>query len=64
MNFLEKAKAQLEYMRRINTQVKNNITAMPEGSLVHKFAKGHTYYYEAIMESSLVCRTIPGFASF
>ena len=45
MNFLEKAKAQLEYMRRINTQVKNNITAMPEGSLVHKFAKGHTYYY-------------------
>ena len=45
MDFLEKAKAQIEYMRRINIQVKNNITAMPEGSLVHKFAKGHTYYY-------------------
>lgn len=45
MDFLEKAKAQIEYMRRINVQVKNSITAMPEGSLVHKFAKGHTYFY-------------------
>lgn len=45
MNFLEKAKTQLEYMRRINAQVKSNISVMPEGSLVHKFAKGHTYYY-------------------
>ena len=45
MNFLEKAKTQLEYMRRINAQVKSDISVMPEGSLVHKFAKGHTYYY-------------------
>ena len=45
MNFLEKAKTQLEYMRRINAQVKSDIAVMPEGSLVHKFAKGHTYYY-------------------
>ena len=45
MNFLEKAKAQLDYIRRLYSQAKSDISVMPEGSLIQKKAKGHTYFY-------------------
>lgn len=45
MNFLEKTNTQLEYLKRIRTQMKEEMAVMPEGNLAQKNVREHTYYY-------------------
>ena len=55
MLFAEKTKGQLEYLRRLKTNLEKRLKSMPEGNLRRKKTRNRIYYYvkDGVRERSL-----------